>query len=419
MSADNETLLEIIDSVAMDLTGAVAQTSNVSPNKASLIEKVNDKQKDICNSREWTFLMESVSVDGYSTSSTVATLTAGLAGGQPADCKNDETAGKTSYWAEKITTVSGYLSIPKQINVWLAGTATGAGAVSGSTQFFICPDLAGNPDIDNPVSTFDVTGSTIAVSTAQFLEFPFGAITTAGVLLKGTQYWIVMKFIGAADNGDGLAVEYGNPAYPSTTTKTRLNNATTWTAFTTGRLRMSLDYYQGSYISTLTLPANAQKVFRLYSGTSDTPTDNLLPYSTTNFMHSPELIPKGYFIVKSADNGLLDIWINPVDANVTTWVLDYKKSCSALSADADYPLLPRNYRALLKKGVLLYYVMMGLGMQDQGAIALLQAEYDKMLRDMRAEYLPNPAIRIGVSRRGGASTGSPFNNYSPNTWSVK
>jgi hypothetical protein len=420
MSADNETLLEIINSVANDLTGADAQVSGVNPNKANLIEKVNDKQKDICNSRDWTFMIDTQSINGYTTSTTEGTISGiTVSAGQPADLKSDETGGRVSYWAEKMATSGTKLSLPKQLDVYLVATATGAGAVSGSFQFFICPDSAGNPDISNPVVTSSLYDSTLfsGLTASAFQLFTLSSIVTNDVLLKGTNYWVVVKFSGAADNGDGLAVEYGN--ITSATTKTRLNNATTWTAFTTGRLRMSLTYYEADYETNLTLPSDVQKVYRLYSGTANEPTNNLKPYSTTNYIQDPEAVPTGYFVVKSANTGVLEIWINPATANQTDWVIEYKKNSTALSGDSDVPVIPRNFRALLKKGVLLYYMGLGLGMQDSGAIALIQAEYDKMLKDMRVEFLPVPSIRMGAAKRSSKDTSSPFLNREPNSWSVK
>lgn len=417
MSAENETLIEIVNSIANDLTGADAVTSGTNPIKSNIIEKVNDKQKDIVNSRDWLFAIDTVNVHGYDVSTDTDTITAGTILFESTGLRTSPKAGKTEYYAQRITTETDLAKmISATINLMVGGQ--GAGAPSGTIALYICPDSGGSPDLDNPT----ITADTLALTPLSriWTEHTFLFTDTDTVLLKNTNYWVVFKWIGAADNGDSMFVAVDPVTDTAATTlKTRLNSASTWTTQTGSQLSTTLTFYMAEYATTITLPANVQKIYRLYSTLNGDLINNLLPYSTTNYMSNPENIPKGYFVTRKISSGLYQIYINPTTADTLDWTLEYKVTCTALSDDTDVPIIPQNYRALLKKGVLLYYISMGLGMQDTGAIALIQAEYDKMLKDMRGEYLPNPTIRIGVAKRGSTPVSSPFGNYSPNSWSVK
>jgi len=412
MSADNETLLEIVNSIAVDLTGTEAVSSGVNPTKNNIIEKINDKQKDIVNTSDWLFAVDIQTVHGYEVSADSDTITAGTILFESTGLRTSPLAGKTEYYAQKITTgdsLCKLISVP--INLKIGGQ--GAGEPSGSISLYICEDSGGNPDIDNPVMTADSLSLSLAGSA--WAEHLFIFTKTDDVLLKNQDYWIVFKWVGAGNNGDSMFVAVDPVSDTTATTlKTRLNNASTWTTQTGVLLSTQMSYYEADYITTLTLPTGVQKIYRLFSED-----DNLLQFSTTNYMANPDNIPKGYFVPRKLSDGSWEIYINPVNAETKDWTLEYKKVCPALVNDGDYPIIPANYRALLKKGVLLTYISMGLGMQDTGAIALLQAEYEKMLKDMKSEYLPNPVIRIGVSKQGYTPASSSFLNYSPNTWRMK
>jgi hypothetical protein len=420
MSADNENLLEIINSVANDLTGANAQTSGVNPNKASLVERVNDVQKDICNSKDWTFMITTAEVNAFDVTTTTAVATSGVYMSENSAFMTSASPNKTEYFAQSFTSDTTYLMKPISFVFSLEVAGLGIGAPSGTLSLTICPDKSGTPDIDNPVITADAMTPSWGDYATQKVTNYFYFIANTAVLAKGTKYWYVLKWIGAADNGDSFYINYDPYTSPSTTTYSRLNNATTWTAFTAGMMSVTFNYYQADYKSTLTLGTGVQKVLRLYTGTHNTPTYNLLPYSTTNYINKPSEVPTGYFVVKTMTSGALEVWINPsVENPSTTWTVEYKKRATPLSADADYSDIPQDFRALLKKGALLYYMSIGLGMQDTGAIALVQAEYEKMLKDMRTIYLPNPIVKMGVSRRGSTPSTSPYLNRGLNSWSVK
>jgi len=417
MTAANEQLSEIYNSIANDLTGADAQTSGVNPVKTNIIEKINDCQKDIVNSRDWTFMIDTVAIKGFTNTTTQATIVAGFYESAVAALRTQATASKTEYYAQRITTEDKLvkaISIPISLKIG----ETGAGVPVGAITLGVYADSGGSPDLDDQILTSDAL--TLALNGTFWASQTFLFTAETDVLLKNTNYWIVFKWVGAANNGDSMYVGVDvTTDTAATTLKTRLNNAATWTTQTGVMLTATLTYYESDYETTLTLPTDVSKIYRIYAGTASKPTTNLLPYSTTQYINSPDEVPMDKFVIRAMTDGALEVWINPATANNKDYTLEYKKVCTALSDDTDYPVIPRNYRALLKYGPLLYYVTMGLGMQDTGAIALLQARYDKLLRDLRAEFLPNPATRIGVSRRSMSQTSSPHGNYNPNAWSVK
>jgi hypothetical protein len=421
MSENNLTALELINRTSNKVIHIDANDTTP-PTKSDILKELNSAQRELLGDKDYLFLNATGTVDGYAATPTEATLSGaatGIYGNQTNwgagffTLMTDATADKTSYFAEKITVGATYLAQPKSAVISLGAAGLGIGAIKGNALLLICSDSSGSPDITTPLYTSD-TVDVSSASTAAFADFTF-TFTPSTPLLKDTAYWVVLKFVAAVDNGDNLVVNFGATA--STTTKTRLNDATTWTAFTTGRIVTTLTYYQSDYIYTITLPYTVQKIFRLYAGSDlHAPTLNILPFSETDFDILPSGIATDSFIVRYFSDGAPVIYVHPSNAQVS-YTYKYKKSVTAMSADTDIPLIPQDYRDILWKKAVLSLITAGDGLQDAPFIELYVNDIALLYRNMKRYWLPKTPGRIGVRNRQTIQNGPAYERAEPNAWS--
>jgi hypothetical protein len=421
MSENNLTALELINRTSNKVIHIDANDTTP-PTKADILKELNSAQRELLGDKDYLFLNATGTVDGYSATTAEATLsgaTTGIWGNQTnhADgfftLATDSTSNKTSYFAEKLTVGSMYLAQPKSAIISLAAAGLGIGAVTGDAVLLICSDNDGEPDIATPLYTSNAINLS-SVSTAFFTDYVF-TFTSSTPLVVNTSYWIVLKYVSGEDNGDWLVVNFGDTA--STTTKTRLNDATTWTSFTTGRIVTTLTYYQSDYIYTITLPYTVQKIFRLYAGSDlHAPTLNILPFSETDFDILPSGIATDSFIVRYFSDGAPVIYVHPSNAQVS-YTYKYKKSVTAMSADTDIPLIPQDYRDILWKKAVLSLIASGDGLQDAPFIELYVNDIALLYRNMKRYWLPKTPGRIGVRNRQTIQNGPAYERAEPNAWS--
>jgi hypothetical protein len=218
-------------------------------------------------------------------------------------------------------------------------------------------------------------------------------------LLKSTSYWLVLKFVGAADNGDNLVVNFG--AVASTTTKTRLNDASAWTVFATGRMVTTLTYYQASYIDTITLPATVVDVTEMHTGDETDRPVSLLPYSNDRFIASGNDLPADTFCVRKVSGNCLTLYHNSGTAS-----LSYTCECqlfpTAVTADTDTMLVPDagiDYIIYMSAAIL-----GNNGALDEATIAEYRATANVVKENMEFRYISKTqgrrVERSGFTRGG-------------------
>lgn len=399
-SADDENLLTIVNSISRKLMGIDAQTDGVNPNKTDIIDEVNDVQKLILGNYDWRFLRDVGTLSGYSVGDS-ATLQAFSA---TPDIESGLTSGLvssvTDYIADLYTPAEDIK--PSSIVFKIGALGSGAGVVSGSITGMICPDLNGVPDTANPLYSSDVEAFADPLypptSATSDYTLTFSEQGNDDVLLTGGKYWIVLKMAYASDNGDGMTLG----TTTGSTTK-YLKSGGAWTASTV-QMYWSITGTEIDFLSELTLSTSVQRVYRLFTGGVGAPVLNLLPWQDDKFVRRPLDIPSQSFIVRPfAESGAIKVWINPTNAKVTTWYIEYKKKVTALSDDNDVPLIPSGYRSIIKYKALLNFLGRGYGQQDAGNLETLNTDIAVLFKGMKSEYLPAPARGFSVSRGGTTS----------------
>lgn len=383
MPADNKTLLEIVNNISQELTGRDAATSGNRPTKAEITKKVNNEILDICAGKNWYFLYARTAVDGFTAS--INTDTVATVSGTP-------TAGSlqlnnvTTSLTEDFTTAETYHLKPISATLSLGAAISYVGLINSSITLTIHADNNGAPgatalytsDAITITDNVTSTGITLPVSALTDVTFTFSNVAT--VLNPATKYWF--KLTATPAIGNGRALIWGDVS---------------------GVAYASLSWYQASLNTELTIPANYENVFRIYSGSATAPTVDLFQYAQDDFMRNPSDVPSNTFVLRTMTNGQIIAYINP-SATSLLWNVEGKTFPTALSADSDTPVIPRNYRELIEWGVILHYAALGIGTQDKDYIGLIKAKYDERLKSMRRNFLIAPKTHMVVKRGGGVGT---------------
>lgn len=412
MSTDNETLLEIVDDVSLELTGRVAKVEGNTPNKAQLIKKCNDVIKDICMGKNLFFLNTRTDIKGYVVSSIDATL-------YTSSGNIDYNSGATSadsYTVESFTTSDKLYSVTSAV-LNLGLTASALGTCYETLTLLLCPDMSGVPNIDNPIVTStDLTVSNNVIGTQTLAVNGFTDITFSfsetDVLNKNTKYWVVLKQV--AVTGNHQSIQWNSVSTNTTATSIkRLISGTTWSAYAVCKLGATINYHEADYTTELTIPVNYEEVYRIYNG--DT---NLTPYAYDNYMRDADNLPAGRFSLRTQTLGASIAVINSDDSKATQWTVEGRIYPPALSLDGDYPIIPRGFRQLIKLLMLIDYVLPGLGKQDADYITLLNSKAMDVMKQLKKKFLFNPKPYLNVVIGGGVSTANYGTCPEPNRWST-
>jgi hypothetical protein len=385
---NNKTLIEIINSISQKINQTDAiDSADANPNKTALIEAVNENQREVCGLRDWTFLNRVITVDGFETSTTQETLETGTVDTSVTALRNSPSASATEYYAQKFTSDADFLSKMIGVAIKLKSGSEGMGAPSGVMTLLICPDLAGSPDIANPYMTADAL--TVIFGGAQWETNTFLFTGTSTVLLKNTTYWLVIKWVGANDNGDSIFVAFDNSDATSTSLQTMLKGATTWTTTTGKRIHNVITFYQADYITSLELSDTFEEIYRIYTGDIQDPTCNLLPYDSALFEKNPKLMSVNRFAVTNfTTDGKRKVYIYASVNNVLTWNVYGKIKVADMLLDGAVPTLPTEFQDLLIIGPTYDFICLGYGQQDVISRDKLEMKIEKRIQSMTRAYAP-------------------------------
>jgi len=393
-SASSDTnALQLINDISNDLQGRDAPIMGGQLTKSRILAKLNDAIDWLAGEAKWKWLKTWTTVKGYSVdTNTTSTLTS--ATGTITDSSLLGTSSGTSYWAEKITSESKYLTSPTSL-VLSMNRAGGLGLLNGILTMYICPDSSGSPDIDNPIFTSTaivitnrVTDTGVTIDTFETdvtFTFPNSEDT---VLLKTTDYWFVCKFVAAANNGEGIACTR-NPI-TSTTSKIRLNGASSWTSFTTGRFDITLNYNPASYLSVITLGSNYEDILRVAANDISNPSTNFRPYSDNKYILNDDFLPFDKFTVRRIVDGTTTIEFGKTLEKLTIYV-EYYKTPDHIADDTDIPECPKQYRYVLKERAKYYLAKMGLGIDPNTTKKEAEIDANRGIEKMKKRYVDHPS----------------------------
>lgn len=396
--------------VANDISQRVnfmdAASAGNHPTLSEIYREMSSEQRILCGKANWTFLNYNVDIDGFDVSTDTDTITAGWILFESIGLRTSPAAGKTEYYAQQITTGENLVKmINATINLKIGGQ--GAGAPSGTIALYICPDSDGSPDLTSPTMTADTLA--LASLSTNWTEHTFLFTGTDTVLLKNTNYWVVFKWVGAADNGDSMFVAVDPLTDTAATTlKTRLNNASTWTTQTGSQLSTTLTFYTAEYATELTLPTAITEVYAMYSGDNSDKDANLTPFSGDYYTYSGVDIPTDKFVLRKITNGALVIYINP-SIECISWTIEARRAPVAITADTDTLIIPDDFIDWLIYQCAANFISRGLGTQDAQMLSAFQKRADEVKNDMEFRYLPKPqegfrVVRSGQTMRGGRYT---------------
>jgi len=427
--ADDQNLLNLVNAISLKLNGVNASNDGTSrPSKAEIISIINETQKDICNENDFTFLYKTAVVNGFtSTNSDQTKESYSGSVGQQSSMGTSVSQSVVDYYAEKLTSDSDVVSVPSKVSLYLGRSNTGFGLIQATLTALICPIASGVPDVSNPAASSDLIavvdsvtdgGTSLPSSAVTEIEFTFS--DSDEILEASTNYYIVLKVSYAATNGDGVYLGGGGTG--GTTTKV-LNdsNSRTWTDISAAQIYYNLTYDSGAYTTELTLPVDADKIYRIYEGTVDDPDSNMREYMSTKYMYNPQGQPIDSFVIRRyTSTGFPVVKVKSSKQNVSQWTVEYKKKASVLSADTDIPLIPSNFRGLLIKKPLYDFRADNLGTTDvtEGQLNRLMGEYERALLRLQEIYIPKYVESMTVSRGGETPCSEAFYSEKPNRFEI-
>jgi len=361
----NVTLLEIVDHVAIMTTGDVASNDGGNPTKTTLIKLANEAHRKICNKhKDWTFLRVTETVHGYELDDTLTT-TLGANDNLSATQTSLATSGHI-YIASPFTVTN--VTNPYIMVCQVAKVTTGFGEFYGNMQVHICPIKDGKPDTDNPVISSNLFNPNRPSATGTAEPFYF---TSADVVPTGS-YYAVLDITPNIYNG--VPLKWGTTTGDA---KGWIKDGTgVWTACEA--IYFDVYEYLGDYITTLTLPRTAQRVYQLIGG-------GLNLVEASNPRNGAELMTGGFRVLGYDKDGL-QVEINTGTVKVLTFTAEYKSKATQLINDADIPLVPAEYCYLIEKDMLVQ--LSSFGWANNGKIDLQQLREDFLrgIQDLEMDY---------------------------------
>ncbi len=413
MAIMDDTTIKIVDYVSRKINGVAAKVTGARPNKAEILETINQLQADECNSHDYTFMRGTANVDGYTVSTTVQTDNPGAPTQHPSTVSSSSVS-PTWYWAQK------YTNGPTPIKT---NTATipmfpygGLGALSLTSVLYIVGDNgSGKPNLNDIIASSDAVICDSLLSPGAMSDIPF-TFTTKGFIAENETYWVVVKLVFGYDNGINVgiggthaATTYGQGCFS-------IDDGATWPAYSLGSLAFTLSSHTCSYNTTITIPLEFAYIYSIYPATStDIKSSRLYAYAVDRQSNNPESVPAGSFWVTGSDNiGRTIVGFNSAIKNVETWVVEGKKRVTELVNDTDIPQIPASYRGILKYQAVLEFWALGFGQQDANTANLYLKKIEEQRNAMRREYLPKRSSGFRYNRGGGVSMVAPLDSPDPN-----
>lgn len=361
----NVTLLEMVDHVAIMTTGDVASNDGGNPTKTTLIKLANEAHRKICNKhKDWTFLRVTETIPGYELDES---LTATFADND--DLSATQTSLATSghiYIASPFNVVD--VSNPYLMICQIAKVTTGFGEYYGNMQVHICPIVDGKPDVDNPLISSNLFNP-YRPNVAGIAE-PF-FFTSDDVLPTGN-YYAVLDIIPNIYNG--VPLKWG----------TITGDATGWIKDVTGDwvacegILFDVYEYLGDYITTLTLPRVAQRIYQLIGG-------GLNLIEASNPRNGAELMSGGFRVLGYDKDGL-QVEVNTGALDVLDFTAEYKSKATQLINDADIPLVPAEYTYLIEKDMLIQLCAFGWANNSKIDLKEMKEDYYRGVQDLEMDY---------------------------------
>lgn len=389
--------LSVANLISMKVNNCPASADGNHPTIAEIYADMTAEQRRLALKEKWTWLKNQITINNYNilTSTGVyGTQISGLDGG----LLKFTNPGTTTYWAQSFTSDSTYLSKISSSPVYFLLGFGGFGGVSGTAVLLICPDLSGQPDLDNAIATSEELTPNAGSAGGNLNTFVF---TNPGLMLKNTKYWFVIKFVAATDNGmafgpcstaDGVL---GN-------TLVRYNDATDWTApeplgGNTGNMTVVFNFTKAEYLTELTLPSNVVEVYAIHSGDDTVKESNMLPYADDRFIRSGEDLPYETFVLRRITGGAQVVYFKS-GIQPLTWIVEAELEPTTISQDTDNLLVPDSCVDYIVSQCAGNFIGNGLGVSTRTAEDYFK-EAVLMLDDMRAKWIAKPS-GVRVQRSG-------------------
>jgi hypothetical protein len=350
------------------------------------------EQRIICAEADWLFLRATKEVDGWEELDTTNTYLGQYVGNY---MRTSYSPNIVEMFAEKFTSDADYLMKFNYIILQMKIMQLGPTVPSGNMIVYVCEDKDGLPDMDNIVLTSETkTADQLALTTSyKGITFNFSNYNNT-VLLKNRTYWLVIKWDGAADNGDGIIIGVDNRTRSSTTyfknyPKIYGDSGYIWDQITTGRIVCQIFYTKCDYLHEIELDDDIDEVKSVWAGKVDSKTPNLNIYDTDQFLTSGDDLPVDTFCVKTATNNQLTLYINPSTENIK-WYIEYIKKPTNFTNDTDTSVIPDSFIDRLIIRCAANFIARGIGTQSVDLANVYLARDSELKASMEQRYLSRP-----------------------------
>lgn len=469
MSAQSQTLLEMINDIGIKLTGKIPGTQS-RPTKLEITQAINDAQDAICAEKsQYSFLAKTGKVNGWiqsaGTNSQFPKGLTDITGGTYFITSQAGPNVGTMYWAEKLTNQSS-LILPTAVYTPIQGATTGNGFIDGTFNCYIVlphtnsstdplsdPAITvGYPDMNNIIATAtpiigvgsyrdytqinnictlnynDQNGNPVIIEQQIYLPLKFTFDGTVAIA-PGQEVFIVCTFDGSSRNSASFDI-LSNDTQPPTDTYVGFNAMNPWTnsfcpfniignnaqmaTSPIGILTVGgISDYMGTTPNSkpVNLPVDCRYANRIYNaGYACYMT--AFPFSA--YMYRPMAQPGNTFVISGEDNnGVLQALLFPTVANILMFNIDYTAIPNKLVADGDISIIPKEFRALLKNKAIMQLVALNNGINID--TALFAADYARLLSKLNEAYLPYNEVAMSVNIGGITDNNAPSRDYQNNT----
>ena len=399
ITSANETLGSMVASVARRLW----QRSPTTAEKEDIIQALNDAQRTICGMhKDWLFMDVRGTVNGYELNETVQEVYAiGDASSwlpvynQHAGLTPNFNGRNTVYFAEKLDLPISNVGAIDTVTFQIGRKNIGFGNVNGSMKVMLCPyNSVGLPDVANPITESEIitvadsvtsTGVTLRepiqpglARNTDPIEFEFGY---ADILTSGANLWAVLV-MDYASSGDMIQV--GAEETTSDSTAIGSNEGALGIYLTTiGKIQYKVKYVLGDYINQITMPTDVYKLWRMY-------TDNVNILEDINYKDGTTQLHNTFIILNYDSNGAPVVLIKTSLGNVLVWNIEYRSKVPLMSQDTDVPLIPPDFRFLLRYKAELDFIGRGFGIQTPTKEDIIASDYARGISDLELMYRPRP-----------------------------
>ena len=480
MGKTNQTLLDIVDTIATKINGVPADTVH-RPYKSEIIKAVNMAENSIIIDKpQYDFLRKTAIIDGWQKSVGQTVLQMQIAAGvrQGYGTVLDLTPGSVAYIATKYTAPASTVLTPASVRV-VFDSYSSSGLLNGQFQAFVTRSVTlnnldatedptetkGMPDLQNIVAssnivnvvndTFDTAGL-VASNPLVNMYMEEGVTLTFATpkpVSNAVDYWVVVQFTSQFNNGaisanaNGRDMQFNarqNPGHTATSLQ--------WTGAAYPTVANFLNGWDWNMILTLDnavfmssniqLPIDCNIPLRIgqpFNGNMGGLF--LLPVGTDALMYKQFRVPAGTFCVTGEDaTGHKLVSLNttttiptvgvpvtyPVIALAAEYYLDYIAGGGNMSLDKDTSVIPIDFRDILVYKAFMLLVSENIGIPE--IPEYIEKEYERYLSKMNMQTLPQHSVNISVNTQGHTSAMSTTRDTTlsqsllqmnwPNTWST-